>query len=134
MMKLAAVTIALALAAAPDKLEREARGGTRAAVSGDTRLGKPFVSQCAPETLGGDTLRQKVLRYQQTLRFVLNRRGHRLAMQRCCAMTAEKTTPPRGMASALPMTEHVYAGSPLGLASGHFSANCASRFSARCWR
>ena len=73
MMKLAAVTIALALAAAPDKLEREARGGTRAAVSGDTRLGKPFVSQCAPETLGGDTLRQKVLRYQQTLRFVLNR-------------------------------------------------------------
>ena len=73
MMKLAAVTIALALAAAPDKLEGEARGGTRAAVSGDTRLGKPFVSQCAPEMLGGDTLRQKVLRYQQTLRFVLNR-------------------------------------------------------------
>jgi len=40
---------------------------------GVTCSGKAFVSQCAPEAPIGVTFRQKVLRYQRTAYFVLNR-------------------------------------------------------------
>jgi hypothetical protein len=40
---------------------------------GVTCSGKAFVSQCAPKAPIGVTFRQKVLRYQRTAYFVLNR-------------------------------------------------------------
>src|SRR5262249_51026962 len=46
----------------------------RASMAGGvTCSGKAFVSQCAPEAPIGVTFRQKVLRYQRTAYFVLNR-------------------------------------------------------------
>jgi len=42
---------------------------------GATCSGKAFVSQCAPGMPIGATFQQKVLRYQQTARSVLNRGG-----------------------------------------------------------
>jgi hypothetical protein len=45
--------------------------------SGVTRSEKAFVSQCAPEAPLGVTFRQKLLRYQRTAYFVLNRAASR---------------------------------------------------------
>ena len=60
---------------------------------GATCSGKAFVSQCAPEIPIGATSRQKVLRYQQMARSVLNRgccAWHRLEGHYCaCALGAE---------------------------------------------
>jgi hypothetical protein len=52
--------------------------GAEARAVGVTRSGKALVSQCVPEAPIGVTFRQKVVQYQQTAQYVLNRAASRV--------------------------------------------------------